>query len=88
MQKYIDSTNTNLALLNIIFLIIVSFVLLLSIFITKQFNYNLVTTISSLVISIPLQLIYIFVFCLEGNPSDNFESFKHIKKVIINLFFK
>lgn len=86
-KNYVDDfiTVNNEYVFFIILTIIIVILLLLTIsyIMTGMFEYNLITTVASLVISIPIQMIYLFEFNIKGNPLLEFFMSKKIKEVMI-----
>ena len=72
MKKYtdeaIDDNNKNILFIIIILLMSLFLALFISYYITGNFEYNMITTISSLIISVPIQLVYMYEFNLKNNP--------------------
>lgn len=66
--EWIEASNSKALFIIVILLLSLFLALFLSYYITGTFEYNLITTISSLIISVPIQLVYMFEFNIKKNP--------------------
>lgn len=80
---FISINNTYVLFVILTIIIILILLLAISYIITGMFEYNLITTISSLMVSIPIQLIYLFQYNINGNPYLSLYMAKRIKEVML-----
>ena len=88
-KKYVDNYifhNNKYVLMIILFIILSIITIMLILYtVTGKFDYNLRTTIGSLIISTPIQLVYIYEYNIKSNPRLNLFMMKQMKEKMIHF---
>lgn len=84
LGKYISSYNTYILVLTIFIMLILAFIGTITYIIFGKFSYNLTTTISSLIISLIIQLTFLFDFSEKNvNPETKYRIKSKFRKILL-----
>jgi hypothetical protein len=84
LDKYISSYNTYILVLTIFIMLILAFIGTITYIIFGKFTYNITTTISSLIISLIIQLTFLFDFSEKNvNPETKYKIKSKFRKILL-----
>ena len=84
LGKYISSYNTYILVLTIFIMLILVFIGTITYIIFGKFTYNITTTISSLIISLIIQLTFLFDFSEKNvNPETKYKIKNKFRKILL-----